>query len=58
MPPMNSVVPAQVEGCIVMPQKAWVEARKDGKRFSVPLMSIAPPIQVVRCTATPSKDCD
>lgn len=41
-----------------MPQKAWVKAKKDGKSFSVPLMSIALPIQVARWTATSLKDCD
>jgi len=43
---MSLVVLAQVAGCIVMPQKAWVKVEKAGKRLSVPLMSIVSPIQV------------
>ena len=54
----NSVVPAQVAGCLVMPQKARVEAEKARKSLLVPLLSIVLPLQVARCIVMPQKDCD
>ena len=44
VPPMSSVVPAQMEGCVVRPQEAWVDAEKTGKSISVHPRNIAPPI--------------
>ena len=58
VPPMSSVAPTQMEGCVVRPQEAWVDAEKTGKSISVHPRNIAPPIQVARCTTMSQEDCD
>ena len=52
VPLTSFVLLAQMSGCLVMPQKAWVEAEKAGESLSVPLMRIVSPLQVLRCSMT------